>query len=180
MPEGRQMWDLQNLVAAAVLTIRREQGIRPDAEERAVVEAIAAAAPSVASTVRAVLAAADGDHEQARALLAEPWSLPRDYIWLLLVGFRADAAAASGAAGPAAELYDLLLPYADLVCGGETDAMMLGPVATRLARLAEVLGRAEEARDHWVHALAVGRRARSARWQAQAQRALQAMAAGSG
>jgi hypothetical protein len=69
----------------------------------------------------------------------------------------------------AADSYEALLPYEQHVHGGETHAMVLGPVATRLARLAELLDRPAEAEAHWRTATEVAARARAPRWAAEAE-----------
>jgi hypothetical protein len=92
-------------------------------------------------------------------------------LWLLLEGFRADALVACGVRDLAANSYQALLPYERYLHGGETHAMVLGPVAARLARLAELLDRPDAAQAHWRAAAEVAARARAPRWSAEAEEA---------
>jgi hypothetical protein len=73
-------------------------------------------------------------------------------------------------------VYEALLPFEQYLHGGETHAMVLGPVAARLARLAELLDRPDEAEAHWRTAAEVAARARAPRWAAEAEDARQRLA----
>ena len=142
-------------------------------EAAADIEVIAGPYPDQAAPFLALVAADEGRTDEARALLERAGPVPRDYLWLLLAGWRADAVHACGARDLAGPLYEDLLPYERLVHGGESHAMVLGPVATRLARLAELLGRHAEAEGHWRVAAEVAATARSERWAREAEDGLE-------
>jgi len=92
--------------------------------------------------------------------------LPRDWLWLAAMGLVADAytgiAAGDGLApadaGPAAELYRLLLPYADRNIVLAHGVQCTGSAARHLGCLAGLLGRWPEAVDHFESAIAANRR----------------------
>lgn len=70
------------------------------------------------------------------------------------------------------EAYAALTPFADLVVGGGTGTVAMGPIAQVLGELAEHYGRAGEAAEHYRRAAAVAERAGAPRWAADARAAL--------
>ncbi|MEU5876624.1 BTAD domain-containing putative transcriptional regulator [Spirillospora sp. NPDC047279] len=178
---GREMWDVTGAGVIGRICARQAAGDVSAAEQDA--RLIASFDAAVGTPIHACTLAARGDAEGALALLRDAPEPARDQLWLLLEGFRADALAlvgASGTDGPASPrelagpLYDRLLPFEPFVCGGETMGLHIGPVATRLARLAELMGLpGETAARHWEAALALARRARAPRWEREAVTALE-------
>jgi hypothetical protein len=73
--------------------------------------------------------------------------LRRDGLWLLHLAALAEACVLVGDARRAEHLYELLLPFGDRQALSYTQ-QFLGPVALRLAMLARVLGRLDEAERH--------------------------------
>ncbi len=73
--------------------------------------------------------------------------------WLMATTGHAAICAALGDAEAAAEIYELLLPYAGLQAIGLAMADHNGPVSLYLGRLAVLLGEREAARRHLQHAL---------------------------
>lgn len=122
--------------------------------------------PELMAPLLACLRAAEGRTAEAAGILRNSPEPPDDFMWLLLQGFRADAAIAAEARDVAEAVHARLLPYDDLVCGGSTNSTQIGPVALKLASLAEFLGR--DGAGHRRRALEVARRARSTRWEAEA------------
>jgi tetratricopeptide (TPR) repeat protein len=79
-------------------------------------------------------------------------SIPRNLEWLPTVGALSFACSCLRDAERAAELYALLLPYRDRNCAAGQSAFY-GAVSHHLGLLARTLGRREEARLHFSHAL---------------------------
>jgi tetratricopeptide (TPR) repeat protein len=100
------------------------------------------------------------DHHAAKRLLAEArgsgFGAAFDYIFLMVMSCWSVAAAEVGDADSAAVLYDQLLPWHDRV--GFTGIAMTGSVAHYLGRLANLLGRYDEATAHFTEALSVHER----------------------
>jgi hypothetical protein len=166
---GVEMHDLEAIGVTTRICVLTQLGRMSEAAP--LVEALAASYPAQGAPALALLRAAQGRPAEGEALLHSAEPLPADYLWLLLEGFRADAVVACGVRDLAGTTYEALLPYAQYVHGGETHAMVLGPVAARLARLAELLDRPAEAEAHWRTAAAVAARARAPRWSAEAEEA---------
>ena len=103
------------------------------------------AEPRVTAGPRAVIAAWIGEHDKARALLAE-WlasGLPdrtRDSEWLPESAQLAQVAVAAGAESAAMRLYAELRPYAHRFCVEGIGAAFTGSVAWYLALLADIPG----------------------------------------
>ncbi len=173
LSEGAEMWDLPAITAYGAMVARYQQG--RILEQAPVVEGLARAYPRSAGPSLAALRIAQGDQRAAADVLVNAPPLPYDYLWLLQSTMRADAVVTTAPVLPRVmveQAYADLLPFADLVAGGETLSMVIGPVATRLARLAEALSRDGYAKEHWEQAVEVARRARSARWEAEAMAGL--------
>jgi DNA-binding SARP family transcriptional activator len=164
---GVEMHDLEAIGVTTRICVLTQLGRMSEAAP--LVEALAASYPAQGAPALALLRAAQGRPAEGEALLRSAEPLPADYLWLLLEGFRADAVVACGARDLAGTTYEALLPYEQHLHGGETHAMVLGPVAARLARLAELLDRPVEAEAHWRTAAGVAARARAPRWAAEAE-----------
>ncbi|GAA2616010.1 hypothetical protein GCM10010411_58840 [Actinomadura fulvescens] len=186
---SREMWDVTGAGVIGRICARQAAGELASAEQDA--RLIASFDVAVGAPLHACALAASGDGEAALTLLTKVGEPPKDQLWLLLEGFHADALALAGAAasagasdvegpnGPASPrelagpLYERLLPYEAFVCGGETMGLHIGPVAARLARLAELLGLpAAVTARHWDAALDLARHARAPRWEHEATTAL--------
>jgi eukaryotic-like serine/threonine-protein kinase len=104
------------------------------------------------------LAAAErGDRSAAAAEIARHAGrgfadIPRDLLWLLRLCSLAEACVAAEDDARGRHLYELLLPFADRNAGSYVQ-QPFGPVALRLAMLATMLERWEEAEAHFVTAL---------------------------
>nr|WP_279575843.1 AAA family ATPase [Actinomadura barringtoniae] len=182
---GREMWDLSGAGVIGRICARQAAGDLGSAEPDA--RLIASFDTGVGTPLHASTLAARGDREAALDLLLGAPEPALDQLWLLLEGFRADAlllifagdsdrASAGGPASPrelAGPLYERLVPYEPFVCGGETMGLHTGPVAARLARLAELLGIPGAPARHWDVALTVARRARAPRWEREARAGLE-------
>jgi tetratricopeptide (TPR) repeat protein len=106
---------------------------------------------------RDALAAAErGDHGAAAVEVARHAGrfeeIPRDLFWPLRLCSLAEAAITADDAEAAGRLYELLRPFDDRNTIALTQ-VPLGPVALRLGRLAAMLGRWDEADDHFETAL---------------------------
>ncbi|MFL5953429.1 MAG: ATP-binding protein [Gaiellaceae bacterium] len=90
-------------------------------------------------------------------------ALPFDQEWLLATSLLAEAAVATGERGPAAVLYDLLVPWADLNVADYPEAIR-GSVARYLGLLATQLELFDEAESQFRHALEANERMRLHPW----------------
>ncbi|HVR30639.1 MAG TPA: protein kinase, partial [Thermoanaerobaculia bacterium] len=120
-----------------------------------------------------------GEVNEARRTLAvlasDLGSVPRDNNWLPTMVLAADAAAELEEPRAAAALYDLLRPFAGLWPGIGPMVVCFGPVDLRLARLAAVLGRVEDARVHLEAAMAGAVRMESRPYVAETRLAMAAL-----
>jgi tetratricopeptide (TPR) repeat protein len=111
----------------------------------------------------ALLYAELGDLTKARAefeqLAGGDWTdLPRDSAWLLTTCRAADTCFRLGDRDAAAVLYEQLLPFADRnVVLGRVASIAIGSASRHLGQLATVLGRLDEAADHFEAALRINR-----------------------
>ncbi|MDP8930768.1 MAG: AAA family ATPase, partial [Actinomycetota bacterium] len=99
-----------------------------------------------------------GLREEARAWLQEAGyqdyaHVPRDVVWLDILGFAADASAFVADIPRATQLYELLRPYPERLAASERAHVCLGSVSRSLGLLATLLGRFEEAEAHFEAAL---------------------------
>jgi DNA-binding SARP family transcriptional activator len=79
--------------------------------------------------------------------------IPQDGDWLIAITLLADTCADLEDSARAAQLYELLLPYRDVNVVIGLAAVCLGSAARYLGRLAIVMGRKQEAIDHFERAL---------------------------
>ncbi|MCA1845950.1 MAG: tetratricopeptide repeat protein, partial [Actinobacteria bacterium] len=136
---------------------------------------------------RLVEAAAEG-HPETRAMLAQAYcetgrldearslfdrlapllpDLPPDPNWIITVTRSAAVSARLGDLPRAAAVHDLLLPYRDRLAG--QGIIWTGAVAHYLGLLAGVLGRHDEADDHFARAAELHRRLDAPSWLARTQ-----------
>ncbi|MFJ8622058.1 BTAD domain-containing putative transcriptional regulator [Kitasatospora sp. NPDC093550] len=113
--------------------------------------------PAMADLLAAALCA-DGQHDEARAVLARVGPLRTDYLLTVLATFRAMAAVALGEKERADELYRTLLPHRDAPPPSAGFTLAIRPVAATLGDLARLLGRDAEAAAHLAHAAALAER----------------------
>jgi DNA-binding SARP family transcriptional activator/tetratricopeptide (TPR) repeat protein len=124
--------------------------------------------------VQAQSSAELGKHTEGRAMLeslaqTQFADLPFDEMWMVSIGFLAEAAASIDHAPTASILYDLLLPYEDRVAVA-TPEISTGSVARYLGLLAGTERRWAEAERHFERAIAVNRRIGAHPWLAYTQR----------
>jgi len=109
-----------------------------------------------------------GDVEATRAELERVWpkslaAIRRDALWLVTVVTLAEAVTLVRDADRAAELYDLMLPFADR-CAIITTVIWMGSVSRSLGGLAAVLGRYDDAVAHFEDAIETHERVGAKGW----------------
>jgi tetratricopeptide (TPR) repeat protein len=123
------------------------------------------------SAALAVAYAETSDLGAAKELLADAkhtgFAASFDYIFFMLMSYWAVAATEVGDVEAAEVLYDQLLPWQDRV--GSNGLAMTGAVAHYLGRLANLLGRHDEANAHFDRALGIHERIRAPFFVAQTQ-----------
>jgi hypothetical protein len=139
---------------AQVFAIRWGQGRLGECRDE--VKAHAEGFPWIHRWREALVAAEMGDETSARSEVerfaaGEFEHLPRDGLWLLHMCSLAEACVLIGDRERAERLYALLLPHAELPAVAYT-LQPFGPVAMRLGMLAKLLGRWDEAEDHFAGA----------------------------
>lgn len=97
---------------------------------------------------------------------------PRDLLYEARACLRAVQAIREGDLATMDRLYTDLLPAERELAGAGSGILTLGPVAHHLGDLATALGRPDQARDHYRHALDLARKANAPHWTAAAQTAL--------
>ncbi len=135
---------------ACPFTVRHAQGRLAETVEATRQAASTIPAAGEPSLVRALLAA--GEVEEARALWHRLPPQRPDEFWQFFTVLRAESAVLLGDTAYADEAYDALLPFSGWLAGGEGAVFALGPVDVTLGRLAEFLGRPDDACRHWVAA----------------------------
>jgi hypothetical protein len=140
---------------ALMVAIRWQQGRL--GERRDTVRAHGDRYPSVARWRDALAAAELGDQRAARAEIERHArsgfaDLPRDGLWILHLCALAEACVVIRDQQRAAQLYELLLPYAERHAIS-LSTMPFGPVALRLGMLAAMLERWAEAERHFEAAM---------------------------
>ena len=148
--------------------LRREQG-RLDGFEREVQDcAHEFPSPLVYGAILAHVYACLERTEEAESLVAElmgrdlsDWHV--DEEWLLSICLLADTCALLGDTRTAAPLYDLLLPYASLNAIAVPE-LALGSTSRPLGVLATLLGRFDEAAEHFEEALRMNERMGARPW----------------
>ena len=98
-----------------------------------------------------------------------------DFFYSLYATFRAMAVVALGETDQAESLLAGLLPLRDQLAGANTLGMVTRPVAHTLGELCQLLGRHQEAEQHFAHAEAVALRWGALHWAAAARSALAAV-----
>lgn len=154
--------DAVSVNAAQLLFIRWHQGRL--GEVVPILEHMSAASPHpIVSAGLAMGYAETSDLGAARQLVTDArhagFASSVDYIYLMVLSYWSVAAVEVDDADAAAVLYDQLLPWEDRV--GFTGVAMTGSVAHYLGRLAVVLGRPEQAAEHFRRALVMHERLRA-------------------
>jgi hypothetical protein len=98
-----------------------------------------------------------------------------DFLYTLYATFRAMAVVALGATNEAETLLAGLLPMRDQLAGANSVTFAMRPVAHTLGELCQLLGRNQEAEQHFAHAEAVALRWGAGHWAAAARSALAAV-----
>ncbi len=95
--------------------------------------------------------------------------LPQDWLWMPTLAYLAEVSAALGHQASAAELYDLLLPFADHNVVVAHGVLSTGAMARNLALLATAMGNNEAAAAHFRRALELNERWELEPWQIRTQ-----------
>ncbi len=111
----------------------------------------------------------DARREFERLAANEFDDLPRDSVWSTAVAIMAEVCTLYSDADRAAKLYDLLLPYAARNATLPSAISYLGPVSHYLGKLARIMGRWEQAQDHFDAAVAMNAKMGARPWLARTQ-----------
>ncbi|GII91497.1 BTAD domain-containing putative transcriptional regulator [Sinosporangium siamense] len=120
----------------------------------------------------ALALASAGHPRDAAAVAASRAPVRPDFLYELVMIWRALAGMLLGDLDRMREAYDTLTPFSDRIAGAGTGVVALWPVALTLGDLALRLGRAGDARAHYDKALAVAERVGVPRWVEAARRAI--------
>ncbi len=110
--------------------------------------------------------------DEAEAAAGAPEPIRRDYFYEIVLAARGRVGIALHDSARAKQAYIELTPFADLLIGGGTASVAMGPIAQVLGELAEHFGRPGEARAHYRQAATIAERAGAPRWAADARAAL--------
>ena len=156
-----------------LLTVRISEG-RAEELLGLLHDAYARFGPIAVDPYAAALVAA-GRLGEVPAVRASLPPLRPDFLYSLYATFRAMAVIALGETNEAELLLAALLPMRDQLAGANTLALVMRPVAHTLGDLCELLGRHQEAEQHFAHAEAVALRWGALHWAAAARSALAAV-----
>lgn len=124
----------------------------------------------------AVALAAAGRTEDARRIRKQAVAIRPDFFFTLFATLRAMAVVALDERDAAAELYATLLPHRDGPPAGATSlSVALRPVAHTLGELALLLGRDDEAADHFTRSVNIAELWGTSHWATEAREALAAL-----
>jgi hypothetical protein len=137
-------------------------------------DAYAQFGPLAADPYAAALVAA-GRLDEVPAVRAGLPPLRPDFLYTLYATFRAMAVVALGETSEAETLLAALTPMRDQLAGANTLALVMRPVAHTLGDLCQLLGRGQEAEQHFAHAEAVAVHWGAGHWAAAARSALAAV-----
>jgi tetratricopeptide (TPR) repeat protein len=90
--------------------------------------------------------------------------IPRDSLWQTCLSFLSDVCAFLGDRERAATLYELMLPYARLTVVVGNSVTCNGAASRNLGQLAAVMGRWDEAEQHFQHAIEFNARLKALPW----------------
>ncbi|MGE7386488.1 BTAD domain-containing putative transcriptional regulator [Streptomyces sp. NPDC004126] len=145
--------DLSGLAALSVGCMRLQQGRL--AEMLPVLLVVWEQYKPHNESLAALALLAAGRPDEARAVFGQRVPLRRDFAYGILSGLRGMAAVAFRDRGAAAEVYEQLLPLADMAGGASSLSVVFRPVAQTLGELARFLDRPERARRHFHEAARV-------------------------
>jgi tetratricopeptide (TPR) repeat protein len=117
-----------------------------------------------------------GDESRAREVWDPHQPIPRDYFWPMLTHLRAEVAARLGNQAVAEQVLSDTAALSGQLAGAGTCSFSLGPIDLQRGRLAQLLGRTDEAADLYRSALTVAKRARAPLWIDQCETALALLA----
>lgn len=109
---------------------------------------------------------------EAAAAAGPPAPVRQDYFYDIVIAARGRLGIALDDPARVQEAYTALSPYDDLLIGGGSASVAMGPVAQVLGELAEHVGRPGASAAHYRQAAAVADRAGAPRWAAEARTAL--------
>jgi tetratricopeptide (TPR) repeat protein len=163
-----ERWSAGVCRGTELLVLRRAQGRLSELEETHPLEQFAS--PLVIRSVRIRLDADTGRGAEAAGALAELAgedlaNLHLDEEWTFCMSLLAEASALLGDAGPASKLYDVLSPYSGLNVIAVPE-VLFGSVDRVLGVLARMLGRWDDAEEHFTAALEMDRRMDARPWAA--------------
>jgi hypothetical protein len=121
-----------------------------------------------------------GDTARAREVWQPERPVPRDYFWPILMHLRTEVAAHLADRDVAERLLEETAPLAGQLAGAGACSFSLGPIDLPRGRLAQLLGRTDEATQLYRSALATARRARAPRWIDQCETALALLSTATG
>ncbi|WP_424644773.1 ATP-binding protein [Embleya sp. AB8] len=154
----------------ALATIRLSQGriaeLAPD-----VPEILATFGPLVTDVCALVMAAA-GDHDRARAIRTANAPIRADFFHTTMSAFRAAAVVALGERAEAAALYPTLRTLADAAPASAGLSLAIRPPAHVLGELARLAGHEDRAIGHFTRALELAEIWHAPHWAAEARAAL--------
>ncbi|MER7502765.1 BTAD domain-containing putative transcriptional regulator [Nonomuraea pusilla] len=120
----------------------------------------------------ALALASAGHLKDAKAVAATRPPVRPDFLYELVMTWRALAGMLLDDRERMVDCYDKLKPFADRVAGAGTGVVALWPVALTLGDLAIRLGQPDAAREHYLKALEVAQRVGVPRWVEAAQRSV--------
>ncbi|MFJ8741221.1 BTAD domain-containing putative transcriptional regulator [Embleya sp. NPDC127516] len=153
----------------ALATIRLSQGRLAELAPQAP-EILAGFGPFLADLC-ALVVAADGRIEQARAMRASVEPIRADFFDTLMSTFRAAAVVALAEHDEAAALYPTLSPLHDAAPGCAGVSLAIRPPAHTLGELARFLGREQEATEHFDRAAEIAETWNAHHWAAESRTA---------
>jgi class 3 adenylate cyclase/tetratricopeptide (TPR) repeat protein/DNA polymerase III delta prime subunit len=161
--------------AAQLMDIQRVRGSWPELSEMADLMAAVAAENPGLPVLRAALARTYcdlGRDDEARSVIADDIAdgfaqFPYDATWMSGIAILCGICAHLGSADGAARLYEWLAPWSAQV--STIGVTTQGPVAFHLGTMAALLGRNEDADEHFAAALKVGKKLESPYWIARTQ-----------
>jgi DNA-binding SARP family transcriptional activator len=148
-------------LAVALCTLRLSQG--RIAELEPVLRTLAAYYPDGTDSL-AVALAAQGRIDEARTVRTGLGPVRPDYFFTVFSTLRAHAVVAVGARAEAPALIEQLLPLRDQLPGALSATLVMRPIAHTLGALCRLLGRDDEAAEHYRHAVSVAERWGSGHW----------------
>jgi class 3 adenylate cyclase/tetratricopeptide (TPR) repeat protein len=156
--------------AAQLIDIRRVQGRWDELSQMGELMAAAAAESPGLPVLRAALARVYCDlhlDDEARVVIGDDFAdgfvqFGDDNTWLASMTVLTEICVHLGYVDGAARLYQLMSPWNDLV--STVMVTTQGPVAVHLGTLAVLLGRYDDAENHFTKALDIGQRLRSPYW----------------